>query len=106
MQLFSSWGSGQYTNILVINYTVGEWSRIILPLITNDSPRILQLIYSPDEHDEIAMTYLNITFPLRISILTIQSDNVSVQAIHHCLRVLGFQSEVMIRMDVLVIQIM
>ena len=45
---------------------------------------------SPVEHDEIAMTYLNITFPLRIFILTIQSDNVSIQPIHHCLRVLGF----------------
>lgn len=86
-----SWGSGQYKNILAINYTMGGVvNNNILTINYNDSLRIQQLMSSPDEHDEIAMTYLSITFPLRIFILTIQSDNVSIQPIHHCLRLLGF----------------
>lgn len=86
-----SWGSGQYKNILAINYTMGGVvNNNILTINYNDSLRIHQLMSSPDEHDEIAMTYLSITFPLRIFILTIQSDNVSIQPIHHCLRLLGF----------------
>lgn len=50
-------GDWSIKNILVINYTVGGVvNNNIININYNDSLRILQLISSPDVHDEIAMT--------------------------------------------------